>query len=214
MRNSIVLKIATSSYPRLRCEALYNSLLLPKHYLFCKSVFRLAIYFLFRPKSFYLLLLLFVISIFYIETIVKRIELKLYNMRYISILLLLLLPTTPYNSLQLPTKYSLKIPTTPYTTPYTIPYTTPYATPYNSPQLPTTSYCSRKQKWRHLLGDSSGGHSTWKKFEFWVSEIAFPGEIPTYTTHWSSQLKFYSCTFLLRESGASGYFILSNAARP
>ena len=148
MRNSIVLKIATSSYPRLRCEALYNSLLLPKHYLFCKSVFRLAIYFLFRPKSFYLLLLLFVISIFYIETIVKRIELKLYNMRYISILLLLLLPTTPYNSLQLPTKYSLKIPTTPYKVlsknPYNSLYNSLYNSIYNSLcnslQLPATPY--------------------------------------------------------------------------
>ena len=27
------------------------------------------------------------------------------------------------------------------------------------------------------------GHAPWKIFEFWVSETAFPGEIPTYTTH-------------------------------
>ena len=27
------------------------------------------------------------------------------------------------------------------------------------------------------------GHALGKMFEFWVSETAFPGEIPTYTTH-------------------------------
>ena len=27
------------------------------------------------------------------------------------------------------------------------------------------------------------GHAPRKMFEFWVSETAFPGEIPTYTTH-------------------------------
>ena len=27
------------------------------------------------------------------------------------------------------------------------------------------------------------GHTPRKMFEFWVSETAFPGEIPTYTTH-------------------------------
>ena len=44
------------------------------------------------------------------------------------------------------------------------------------------------------------GHAPRKIFEFWVSETPFPSEIPTYTTHWSSQLKFYSwCTFLVLE---------------
>ena len=27
------------------------------------------------------------------------------------------------------------------------------------------------------------GHAVGKMFEFWVSETAFPGEIPIYTTH-------------------------------
>ena len=77
-----------------------------------------------------------------------------------------------------------------------------------------TSSERSKQKWRHdLLGNSVKKCPPEKNVDFCVSEKAFPCEIPTYMTHWSYQLKIYSCIFLLYEISTSGYFILSNAAR-